>query len=253
MSMQNVSKYYRLTMDTDKQNGIYLHRKDGSNILFSPSEKGLYYYALGEDETFESVWSLINTVSEQAEKYTRRQYQAAQRACKMQNIIMRMSDREMMDSAIRHLQGCPVTRADVQAATDILGPNLGALKGKTVHRANQHVQSGVDGVPPEVLDLHQNVTLCVDIMFINKIPFFMTYSQNIRFGTVEALPNRQMPTIVRRLKSVARIYEQRGLKISSILADPEFEPLRRYFPQLNTCGKNEHVPDIERYIRTVKD
>ena len=37
------------------------------------------------------------------------------------------------------------------------------------------------------------------------------------------------------------------------MADPEFEPLRVAFPQLNTCGADEHVPEIERFIRTVKD
>ena len=37
------------------------------------------------------------------------------------------------------------------------------------------------------------------------------------------------------------------------MADPEFEPLWAEFPQLNTCGADEHIPEIERFIRTVKD
>ena len=37
------------------------------------------------------------------------------------------------------------------------------------------------------------------------------------------------------------------------MADPEFEPLWAVFPSLNTCGADEHVPEIERFIRTVKD
>ena len=37
------------------------------------------------------------------------------------------------------------------------------------------------------------------------------------------------------------------------MADPEFKPLRTAFPQLNTCGADEHVPEIKRFIRTVKD
>ena len=37
------------------------------------------------------------------------------------------------------------------------------------------------------------------------------------------------------------------------MADPEFEPLRAVFPSLNTCGVDEHIPEIERFIRTVKD
>ena len=38
-----------------------------------------------------------------------------------------------------------------------------------------------------------------------------------------------------------------------ILGDPEFEPIQATFPQLNCCAADEHVPAIERYIRTVKD
>ena len=36
------------------------------------------------------------------------------------------------------------------------------------------------------------------------------------------------------------------------MADPEFEPLRVAFPQLNTCGADEHAPEIKRFIQTVK-
>ncbi|KAL7572568.1 hypothetical protein ACA910_000387 [Epithemia clementina (nom. ined.)] len=50
-----------------------------------------------------------------------------------------------------------------------------------------------------------------------------------------------------------KLYEQRGFTVASIHADPEFEPLRPYFPILHVCGADDHVPDIERYIRTVKD
>ena len=53
--------------------------------------------------------------------------------------------------------------------------------------------------------------------------------------------------------AVTHLYEQRGFQVTSIMADPEFEPLRTAFPQLNTCGADEHVPEIERFIRTVKD
>ena len=52
---------------------------------------------------------------------------------------------------------------------------------------------------------------------------------------------------------MTHLYEQRGFRVTSIMADPEFEPLRTAFPQLNTCGADEHVPEIERFIRTVKD
>ena len=50
-----------------------------------------------------------------------------------------------------------------------------------------------------------------------------------------------------------KLYEHRGFRIINIMADHEFEPLRPQYPMLNTCAKGEHVPEIERYIRTIKD
>jgi hypothetical protein len=43
--------------------------------------------------------------------------------------------------------------------------------------------------------------------------------------------------------------------VDVIHADPEFTPLQAALPQIcfNFCAQKEHVPDIERFIRTVKD
>jgi len=90
-------------------------------------------------------------------------------------------------------------------------------------------------------------------MFINGIAFLITTSENIHFGTVEALPNRQVGTIKDRLFAVCRLYQSRGFVISVIRGDEEFEPLRGYFPILDCCGPDDHIGPIERYIRTVKE
>ena len=138
-------------------------------------------------------------------------------------------------------------------ATDIFGPNLGSLKGKTVHRPNPHVKTGTAGVPMEILSIHCDITLAIHIMFINKIPFLVTTSWNLKFGMVEALNNWQIPTIIDKLKSIIKLYEHRGFWVTVILADLEFEPLHPWFPMLNCCGANEHIPNVEQYIWTLKD
>ena len=112
---------------------------------------------------------------------------------------MQPGSRELMDVSIKHLANCPITQQDVLAADDIFGPNLGSLKGKTVHRPNPHVSTYVDGIPPDLLNIHGNVTLCIDIMFINKIPFLVTISRDTKFGMVEALDNRQLQTITQKI------------------------------------------------------
>ena len=50
-------------------------------------------------------------------------------------------------------------------------------------------------------------------------------------------------------------YHARGFRVRTIPADPEFQPLDGMIPGMsfNFCAQGEHVPDIERYVRTVKD
>ena len=103
------------------------------------------------------------------------------------------------------------------------------------------------------MSVHHSVTLAIDVMFINKVAFLITTSRSLKFGTVEAIANHQVTAIITKLRLVCQVYHHRGFQVSTILRDPEFEPIRATFPQLNCCAADEHVPDVERYIRTVKD
>ena len=185
-------------MDTALSKAIVVHKLDGSSIEFTPSDNGLYKHELADNESINGMWSMllgVSTVANNSLKYTKRTYKRAVLARKLQNIIMRPSSRQYMDVVVDHLRDCPVTKADIQAAEDIFGPNLGSLKGKTVRRPNEHVEAGIDAVPTELLELHGQMTLAIDIMFVNKIAFFVTTSREIKFGTIEALPNRRITTI----------------------------------------------------------
>ena len=230
---------------------MILHKTDGSMMRITPTSKGLYHYKI--DLNVGNMWSLVTTVADKADKYTQCAIQQAQDARRFQNIIMRPGSRELLDVAVTQLKGCSITRGDVIEAEDIFGPNLGALKGKTVSRPGQHVRTGIDPVPYEILKTHHSIALAIDIMFVNSVAFFLTTSRMLKFGTVESLENRQVTTIVRKIKTIERLYHQLGFRIESMLANPEFEPLRLELLYLNCCTANEHVPDIERYVRTVKD
>ena len=151
------------------------------------------------------------------------------------------------------LRNSPINRADIRAAEDIFGPNLGALKGKTPARHSTIVSGGRDGVPPDILDRHRDLVVSMDIFFINKIPFLLTMSRNLHFGTGEAIPN--VRTVLQAIQRMLAIYHARGFRVTTIPADPEFQPLDGMIPgvSFNFCAQGEHVPDIERYVHTVKD
>lgn len=94
-------------------------------------------------------------------------------------------------------------------------------------------------------------------MFVNKIPFFITISCHIKFGTVELIPNQKVTTLVKAMQGINTVYEKRGFCIQHLFMDGQFEPMRSDILDmkinLNIVSANKHVPEIERYIRTTKE
>lgn len=69
----------------------------------------------------------------------------------------------------------------MKAANDILGKNLGSLKGKTVRNTRAYAKINIQPVPSEILEVHKNITLTIKIIFVNKIPFLVTTSRSLNF------------------------------------------------------------------------
>jgi hypothetical protein len=63
------------------------------------------------------------------------------------------------------------------------------LKGKTVWKTTEHVHPKYQDMPQEIMEIHRDVTIAGDIMFVNRIAFFMTVSRNVKFGTTEMTQN----------------------------------------------------------------
>ena len=101
------------------------------------------------------------------------------------------------------------------------------------------------------------VILCVDVMKVNKLPFLVTMSHAIKFGTVAWLKNAKTDTILFHIKEVRNLYIKRGFLLEIIEADGQFEPLRGELAALgitlNKCSCEEHVCVAERRIHTLKE
>jgi hypothetical protein len=123
-----------------------------------------------------------------------------------------------------------------------------SLKGKTTRKTPEHVPSDVIAVPTDIRELHRNVTMSIDVFFVNKIPFFITLSRNICFTTVTHLANRKTATIFAAFKSIFMYYLQKGFQIITVTADNEFAPFGELMyelpgaPTLNLTSANEHEP-----------
>jgi hypothetical protein len=109
------------------------------------------------------------------------------------------------------------------------------------------------------MKLHKEVFMTTDILFVNKNPFFLTLSRKITFTAVNNLTDRTVSQIFKAFKEIYQYYFQRGFHITVVHADGEFAPLKPLIesipggPVFNLASANEHVPEIERRIRVVKE
>jgi hypothetical protein len=143
-----VKKYYQVQYDSKKQDAMIVVKPDGSNMVFTPTAKGLY--ALDNHLT---GWVHVNTVAKHKSKYTKREYRDAVLAWKIQNILMFprvQAYTKIADSKL--IANCPIGWANIMAAECIFGPNLGTLKGKMVKHASMPVNGCIKGVPPSILE-----------------------------------------------------------------------------------------------------
>jgi hypothetical protein len=198
---------YCVVYDSGNGNQFIVHTSDGSAPrIFKQSERGLFYL------TCVIGTVLINTVASTKTKYTERAYSHALLARRLQWIIGHPSARTFLWIVNDNLlPNCPITRKDILAAEHIVfGPDVGSLKGKTVCRGAAHVDIRTVDIPASLISQYREVVLAADVMFVNKIPFFVTISRDIEFGTAEVLPNQKILALKSAMTYVLSIYRKRG-------------------------------------------
>jgi hypothetical protein len=109
-------------------------------------------------------------------------------------------------------------------------------------------------IPWDFVQLHKCLTLVVDIMFVNGLPFLVTSLQGLSLVTIEHLQLRTVKRLVYTLERVFRIYASARFVIQTALMDMEFEKLKTMTPHmaLNTTAACEHVGEVEKKIRVIK-
>ena len=85
----------------------------------------------------------------------------------------------------------------------------------------------------------------------------MSVSRKIKFGMIEALDSQSQGRLFKAFQNIARIYHRGGFRIRYVLMDGQFDCLEGDMASvqvlLNKTARDEHVGDIERYIRTIKE
>ena len=132
------------------------------------------------------------------------------------------------------------------------------MKGKTVQGKPTVVASYCIKIPKGIANLKKTVFFITEILFVNRIPLFISLSIKMDSTGVIHLKRRTAALILDAFKANFRIYLQQGLRIQTVNADGEFGALKYLIqniaagPRVNLTSANEHVPGIERHICVVK-
>lgn len=253
-SLSKIAAKYRVTFDSSASPCFIVHKPDGSTRVFQQHSSGLYYL----DASKSTGVALINTVDNNKTKYSKKDYLCAKAARRLQNILGLPSTATFLEIADKkRLLNSKVTHCDIVIAEEIFGPNVAALKGKTVRKTPNTVTIHMTPLPPHIADHYTNITLCIDIMFVNKIPFLTTISRHINFRTVGLLRSQQAKNITNELIKILALYRQHGFRVEMIMANNEFWTIKPFLADkgisINVASADEHVPDVERSIRVIKE
>ena len=161
-------------------------KPSGKEYAFQESEGGLHYLdtTCSQGEQQQGHVFTVNTVKDNKENFTNNNYLWAIRAWELQVMVGRPLDKDLIKILkASSLPNCPVTPRDVLIASKLFGPNISDLP-----------------VPVDItsiLKYYGEVTLCMDLMYVNKVPLLVTLPRNVKFGTVEAVADRKEATLLK--------------------------------------------------------
>ena len=264
LSMSEVSKICRITMDTHIENAMHVHRTDGSMMTFKEYKSGLYYFdaaaaVVAPKTTNENSddYLFLHTVDGNMAEYTRREIDNAKKARLLYKKIGNPSEQDFSEILKEgRIRNCPLTPDDARRALHIWGPEVQTLEGKMTKQQNKGIPNYKPIlIPAPIIDKYKTIRLFIDIFWVNGSPYFHTISEHIKFRTVAPIQNRTKRTLLMETRAILHLYATRGFIISRIEGDREFSCIvNDVLPTaLNVADADDHVHEVERSIRTIKE
>ena len=143
-------------------------------------------------------------------------------------------------------------------AEKIFGPDLGNLKGKTTHQKPMPMVTDQIAIPDQLYENRRSLEMCLDVMFVNKVPCLMTITRNLFCQTATFLQTRTHQDLCSALNDVLHVHNSNGFELSKIICNPEFEGMMKPVADdldviMDYVPTKAHVPEAEQNNQTIKE
>ena len=147
--------------------------------------------------------AFAQTVEENKLFYTPRELDRAKKARDLLAALGSPSIADLKTAiAMNAIANLPITTADVQLAEKIFGKDIGTLKGKHTRTKPQPVLDTTIELPPEIGSTCNSWELCIDIMFVNKIPYLTSIPKALCYRTAFTLVNMKSEALYNVLHKI---------------------------------------------------
>lgn len=240
--------------DSTKEDAFVITHTDKSTTKFTRTKEGLYAYKpspeflqevkdakddkppplrrpgkkknRGERDIYWQRSFLVSSVKENRMGYTQREFNDAKIARRLLHIVGNPTIPNFKGILRQNIiKNCPVTPKHVDIAEDIFGPDIGAMKGKKTRPKPPRVIEDIVEIPPELIERHHDLTLCMDLTFVNGMPMFTAIDIAIRYRSLVPIENRSVPELLRALDVILRHYNKAGFFVTTVRSDREFMPI----------------------------
>ena len=254
LSLSKTANQFRINYDSWGRNAFEVHKLAVDIQPFVESTHGLFYM---DTNNYHVEAALANTVADTKSSYSVADYSHAKRARYLQYKIGKHSMVEFIKIVENNLLiNCPISKDDKNIAEDIWRPNLGSLKGKNLRQQPIQVRDSVLPIPLSISQKYKHINLCADVMKVNNNNFFLSIYKHLYLHTVEFIEGQKANHFMMAMKNINTLYRSCEFQIAQANMDGKFEPicagLLGLCITLNTVSRDEHIPEAERNVITVK-
>ena len=151
-----------------------------------------------DDDKIDVLDDAIDTIAKSRRKFSRRDQLKADRTRHFQHVSGFLANYTLLHSLGNNgVNNSPITVRDASITNDMLGANIYTVQGKQM----KHQPDVVDideqtvAVLPHISKHYVNVELSVDVMYVNNIPFLISLSEHLHYGTIGAVDSLRCETL----------------------------------------------------------